>query len=158
MRRVWGGRSQVHTHKSANIFIKAMLKAGKIGMGLVSHYVPSVHRVHLEAVARRLPSQWRFTPYFSSTISNCNIAAPIHQDHANVKGAVNLIVTKRQNSEGGNLYVPDYDACFDQSNNSLLVYPAWRNMHGVTPIVPTHQGGYRNSHVWYALDSFSSLA
>ena len=158
MRRVWGGRSQVHTHKSANIFIKAMLKAGKIGMGLVSHYVPSVHRVHLEAVARRLPSQWRFTPYFSSTISNCNIAAPIHQDHANVKGAVNLIITKRQNSEGGNLYVPDYDACFDQSNNSLLVYPAWRNMHGVTPIVPTHQGGYRNSHVWYALDSFSSLA
>jgi hypothetical protein len=37
-----------------------------------------------------------------------------------------------------------------------LVYPAWRNRHGVTPIVPTHQGGYRNSHVWYALDSFAN--
>ena len=51
----------------------------------------------------------------------------------------------------------DYDACFNQTDNSLLVYPAWRNRHGVTPIVPTHQGGYRNSHVWYALDSFASL-
>ena len=78
-------------------------------------------------------------------------------DNANAKGAVNLIITKRQNSTGGNLYVPDYNATFEQANNSLLVYPAWRNMHGVTPIIPTHPGGYRNSHVWYALDSFANL-
>ena len=157
MRRAWGGRSQVHLHKSASIFVKAMLKAGKMGMELVKQYVPTVYEKHMEVISNRLPEKWRFTPYFSSTISNCNIAAPIHQDNANVKGAVNLIITKRQNSKGGNLYVPDYDACFDQCNNSLLVYPAWRNSHGVTPIEPTHQGGYRNSHVWYALDSFASL-
>ena len=157
MRRAWGGRSQVHLHKSASVFVKAMLKAGKMGMELVKHYVPTVYAKHMEVISNRLPEKWRFTPYCSSTISNCNIAAPIHQDNANVKGAVNLIITKRQNSKGGNLYVPDYDACFDQSNNSLLVYPAWRNSHGVTPIEPTHQGGYRNSHVWYALDSFATL-
>ena len=93
MRRAWGGRSQVHTHKTAELFCKAMLKAGRVAMGLVEEFVPDVHKKHLEVISRRLPAKWRFTPYFSSTISNCNIAAPVHQDHANVKGAVNLIIT-----------------------------------------------------------------
>ena len=157
MRRPYPTRSSIHSKPSAATFARAMLKAGKLAMGLVSHYIPDVHAKHLLVIEKRIPESWRFTPYFSSTISNCNIAAPIHQDNANVKGAVNLIITKRQNSTGGNLYVPDYNATFDQTNNSLLVYPAWRNMHGVTPIIPTYPGGYRNSHVWYALDSFANL-
>ena len=156
MRRAYPSRSSLHREKSAATFTKAMLKAGKLCMGLVNHYIPSVHKYHLARVEERLPGKWRFANHFSSTISNCNIAAPIHQDNANIKGAINLIITKRQNSRGGNLHVPDYDATFDQTNNSLLVYPAWRNRHGVTPIIPTHQGGYRNSHVWYALDSFAN--
>ena len=156
LRMPYPRRSQVHSSKTAGTFIKAMLKAGKLCMGLVNHYIPNVHSHHLARVKERLPEKWRFASHFSSTISNCNIAAPIHQDNANIKGAINLIITKRQNSKGGNLHVPDYDATFDQTNNSLLVYPAWRNRHGVTPIIPTHQGGYRNSHVWYALDSFAN--
>ena len=70
---------------------------------------------------------------------------------------MNIIITKRRNSKGGNLHVPDYGATFEQTDNSMLVYPAWRNMHGVTPIIPTYQKGYRNSHVWYVLDSFANL-
>lgn len=154
MRRPYPSRSSLHSEKSAATFIKAMLKAGPLAMGLVNHYIPSVHQHHNTVVNNRLPQKWRFAKLFSSTISNCNIAAPIHQDNANIKGAINIILTKRQNSTGGNLHVPDFGATFDQSNNSLLVYPAYRNRHGVTPIIPTHPGGYRNSHVWYALDKF----
>lgn len=154
MRRNWPGRSHIHRTKKADTFVKAMFKTGAKTMDMVKELVPTVVDSHVAAVQKRLPDTWRFTPYFSSTISNCNIAAPIHQDNANIKGTVNFIITKRQNSTGGNLYVPDYDACFNQQNNSLLVYPAWRNMHGVTPIEETHNGGYRNSHVWYALDKF----
>jgi hypothetical protein len=29
-------------------------------------------------------------------------------------------------------------------------------MHGVTPIFPTHPGGYRNSLIWYALNAFKN--
>jgi len=155
MRRSYATKSSVHSVKSAHLFVKAMIQAGKLAMGLVNHYIPNVHSHHMACVNKRLPENWRFANNFSSTISNCNIAAPIHQDNANIKGAINLIITKRQNSTGGNLHVPDFNATFGQTNNSLLVYPAWRNRHGVTPIVPTHQGGYRNSHVWYALDSFA---
>lgn len=156
MRRSYPSRSSVHSIKKANTFVKAMNAAGIAAFDLITHYIPSVVAAHQTACQERLPSKWRFANHFSSTISNCNIAAPIHQDNANVKRAINLIVTKRRNSTGGNLHVPDFDATFDQTDNSLLVYPAWRNRHGVTPIIPTHQGGYRNSHVWYALDSFAN--
>ena len=156
MRRNYPSRSSVHRNKKANTFVKAMSAAGIAAFELIADHVPSVVAKHRLACNERLPDNWRFAQNFSSTISNCNISAPIHQDNANVKGAVNLIITKRRNSTGGNLHVPECGATFDQIDNSLLVQPAWRNRHGVTPIIPTHQGGYRNSHVWYALDSFAN--
>ena len=157
MRRPYATRSSVHAVKSAETFAKAMNAAGQKAFELVEKYIPSVADFHKERIEERVPKKWRFAKYFTSTISNCNISAPVHQDHANVKGGVNIIITKRRNSKGGNLHVPDYGATFEQTDNSMLVYPAWRNMHGVTPIIPTYQKGYRNSHVWYVLDSFANL-
>lgn len=157
MRRAYATKSSVHAVESARTFVKAMTMAGRECLSLIEQISPEVYAVHREAVERRVPEEWRYADLFTSSISNYNIAAAIHQDNLNVKGAVNCIITKRRNSTGGNLYVPDYDVTFNSADNSLLVYPAWRNMHGVTPIVPTHPGGYRNSLVWYALDAFNSL-
>lgn len=154
MRRPYATKSSVHAVASARPFVKAMTLAGREALQLIEQISPDVYAVHREAVERRVPEAWRFADLFTSSISNFNIAAAIHQDNLNVKGAVNVIITKRRNSTGGNLYVPDYDVTFNSADNSMLVYPAWRNRHGVTPIVPTHPGGYRNSLVWYALDAF----
>jgi hypothetical protein len=33
---------------------------------------------------------------------------------------------------------------------------AWKNVHGVTPIVPTSKDGYRNSLVFYPLKAFKN--
>lgn len=71
-----------------------------------------------------------------------------------IAGAVNAIITKRLNCDGGNLHIPDYGATIDSCNDSILVYPAWKNIHGVTPIMPTCDGGYRNSLVFYPLKAF----
>ncbi len=157
MRRPYPSRSSVHSNKTAKTFVKVMNALGEQAFRHVTQFIPDVTLSHTKAVNNRVPDKWRFADHFTSTISNCNIAAQIHRDNANVKQAVNLIVTKRRNSTGGNLHVPDYDATFDMTDNSLLVYPAWRNSHGVTPIIETHPGGYRNSHVWYALDGFNGL-
>ena len=157
MRRSYATKSSVHAVDSARTFVKAMTMAGRECLVTVEQVCTELHAVHRAAVEARVPEEWRFADLFTSSISNYNIAAPIHRDNLNVKGAVNCIITKRRNSTGGNLYVPDYDVTFNSADNSLLVYPAWRNMHGVTPIVPTHPGGYRNSLVWYALDAFNSL-
>jgi hypothetical protein len=88
---------------------------------------------------------------------NYNISAPFHRDTGNIVGAVNVIICKRLNSKGGDLHVPDYNATIGQQDNSILVYPAWRNVHGVTPIVPTHEGGYRNSLIFYPLKAFKGI-
>lgn len=155
MRRSYATKSSVHAVDSARTFVKAMTIAGIESLKIVEAVSPKLHKVHKDAVESRVPEKWRFAELFTSSISNYNISAPVHQDHLNVKGALNVIITKRRNSTGGNLYIPDYETTLNSADNSMLVYPAWRNMHGVTPIVPTHNGGYRNSLVWYALDSFS---
>ena len=94
---------------------------------------------------------------FTSSISNFNIAAQYHRDTGNMLNSVNIIFTKRNNSKGGCLNVPDYDVTFEQADNSMLVYPAWKNIHGVTPIIPTAKNGYRNTLIFYPLKAFKGL-
>jgi|TARA_R110000751_G_scaffold53392_2_gene115666 hypothetical protein len=156
MRRAYATKSSVHAIGSARTFVKSMVLLGQGCLETVSQVAPSVYQKHKKAVESRVPENWRFADLFTSSISNYNIAAPMHRDNLNVKNAVNCIITRRRNCKGGNLHVPDYGTTFDSANNSLLVYPAWRNMHGVTPIRETHPGGYRNSLIWYALDSFNN--
>jgi hypothetical protein len=154
MRRSYATKSSVHAVDSARTFVKAMIMLGRECLGSMQEIAPTIYQAHKEAIEERVPERWRFADLFTSSISNYNIASPMHQDRLNVKGTVNCIITRRRNSTGGNLHVPDFGTTFNSANNSLLVYPAWRNMHGVTPIVPTHPGGYRNSLIWYALDAF----
>jgi hypothetical protein len=154
MRRPYPSRSSVHGVETAQTFIKAMTMAGKEALGIVEQTVPELYRVHREAVTACVPEKWRFCDLFTSSISNYNIAAPIHRDTLNVKGALNVIITKRMNCTGGNLFIPDYNITINSAHDSMLVYPAWRNTHGVTPIVAKHDNGFRNSLVWYALDAF----
>lgn len=153
MRRPYPSRSSVHRDKKAQTFIKAMLLAALESEKLIAEFMPE-HYAKQKAELSKVPEEWRFGNLFTSSISNYNISAPYHQDNGNIRPSVNAIITKRQNSTGGSLAVPDYDAVFEQADNSLLVYPAWRNVHGVTPIVQTHDGGYRNSLVFYGLRAF----
>jgi hypothetical protein len=153
MRRDYHNRSSVHAVKSAQTFIKAMLMATNEIKDVIGRVDEKLLETHLEAV-KDIDDEWRLGELFTSSISNFNIAAPFHRDRANVKGTLNAIYTHRHNADGGCLYVPAYDACFEQPTGSLLLYPAWRDDHAVTPIVPTHDGGYRNSLVFYALAGF----
>ena len=99
-------------------------------------------------------SKWKFGGMFTSTISNYNIAAPYHIDNANIVGSVNMIMTKRSNSKGGCLTIPDFNITIESCDNSMIVYPAWKSIHGVTPIIPLTKDGYRNSHIFYPLKAF----
>jgi hypothetical protein len=153
VRRPYPTRSSVHSVKSAQTFIKAMLMLAKESEKLIEQHLPKQYQQQIE-LFKDVPEKWRFGNLFTSSISNFNISAPFHRDTGNIQGAVNVIITKRRNSKGGNLNVPDYGATIDQCDNSILVYPAWRNVHGVTPIEPTYEGGYRNSLIFYPLKAF----
>ena len=156
VRRPYASRSSVHSVKSANIFIKAMLLLAKESEQLIKNILPEQYKNQLD-LFEDVPKEWRFANLFTSSISNYNISAPFHRDTGNIKGAVNVIICKKHNSKGGDLHIPDYNATIGQQDNSILVYPAWRNVHGVTPIIPTYEGGYRNSLIFYPLKAFKGL-
>lgn len=145
-----------HSVKSAQTFIKAMLLLAKESEQLIKEILPKQYEQQFE-LFKDVPEKWRFGNLFTSSISNYNISAPFHKDGLNIVGAVNVIICKKLNSKGGDLHIPDYDATIGQQDNSILVYPAWRNIHAVTPIIPTHEGGYRNSLVFYPLKAFVGL-
>jgi hypothetical protein len=156
MRRPYPSISSVHSVKTAQTFIKAMLLLAKESEQLIKEILPEQYERQVK-VFEDVPEKWRFANLFTSSISNYNIPAPFHRDTGNIVGAVNVIICKKHNSKGGDLHIPDYNATIGQKDNSILVYPAWRNVHGVTPIIPTHEGGYRNSLVFYPLKAFKGL-
>jgi hypothetical protein len=153
MRRDYPSISSVHYHDTAKTFIKAMLLASQESMQLVKQLAPTIYDSQVEHM-KEVKDKWRFGKYFTSSISNYNISAGFHIDNANIKGCVNVIICKRQNSKGGCTTVPDYGATVDSCDNSMLVYPAWRNVHAVTPIIPLSDNGYRNTLVFYSLKAF----
>lgn len=152
-KRAYGTISSVHNVKSANTFIKSMLMLALESEKLIQEILPEQYNQQVE-LFKNVDNKWKFGNLFTSSISNFNISAPFHRDTGNIKNAVNVIICKRMNSKGGDLHVPDYNATFGQKDNSILVYPAWKNVHGVTPIVPTYEGGYRNSLIFYPLKAF----
>jgi len=156
MSRPYPSISSVHLNEKSKTFIKAMLILAKESEQLIKKLLPKQYKQQIE-LFNDVPEKWRFGNLFTSSISNYNISAPFHRDTKNIIGAVNVIICKKFNSKGGDLHIPDYGATIGQQDNSILVYPAWRNVHGVTPIMPTHEGGYRNSLVFYPLKAFKGL-
>lgn len=154
MRRAYPTISSVHGVKTAQTFIKAMLLACKESESIIKEIMPEQYAFQKNCINENVHPKYKFSDLFTSSISNYNIPANFHTDNGNLKGCVNVIITKKFNATGGNLHVPDYGATMDSAEDSMLVYPAWRNMHGVTPIVPTQKEGYRNSLVFYPLKAF----
>lgn len=157
MRRPYPTISSVHSVKTAQTFIKAMLLLCKESEEVIKTLTPHIFERQQTIINSNITEKWRFGRLFTSSISNYNISAPFHRDAGNLEGCVNVIIAKKQNATGGNTTIPDYGATVDSADNSMLVYPAWRNVHGVTPIIPTHEGGYRNSLVFYPLKAFKGL-
>lgn len=146
--------SSIHDDKRSQTFIKAMILLLKEGEQLIKEILPLQYEKQKNIYANE---GIKLSNMFTSSISNNNISAPYHIDTKNEPNTVNIIICKKFNSKGGDLHIPDYNATIGQQDNSILVYPAWRNIHGVTPIIPTHEGGYRNSLVFYPLKAFVNL-
>jgi hypothetical protein len=155
-KRPYPNLSSVHLVKTAQTFIKSMLMLANEAEQLIKEILPEQHAKQ-KKLFEQVNDKWKFGNLWTSSISNYNIAAPFHRDTGNIVGAVNVIITKRKNAVGGNLNVPDYAATIDSCDNSILVYPAWQNVHGVTPIIPTAPNGYRNSLIFYPLKAFIGL-
>jgi hypothetical protein len=155
-KRPYPNQSSVHSVKSAQTFIKAMWASCLEAENIIKELTPIIYQRQVK-LFEDVKKEWRFGNIYTGSISNFNISAPFHRDTGNIKGTVNTILTKRNNANGGCLNVPDYNVTFEQANNSMLVYPAWKNIHGVTPIIKTAKDGYRNSLIFYPLKAFKGI-
>ena len=155
MRRPYPNISSVHRDKKAQTFIKAMWGSCLEAEQIIKTLTPHIYKKQQE-LFKDVKDKWRLGTMYTS-ISNFNISAPFHRDTGNIQGTVNIILTKRNNANGGCLNVPDYNLTFEQADNSMLVYPAWKNVHGVTPIKPIAENGYRNSLIFYPLKAFKGI-
>ena len=155
-RRSYPTISTVHREIKAKTFIKAMWGACLEAEKIVQHLTPHIYKRQID-LFKDVKDKWKFGNMYTSSISNFNISAPFHRDTGNIKGTVNIILTKRNNAKGGCLNVPDYNVTFEQADNSMLVYPAWKNIHGVTPIIKSSTDGYRNSLIFYPLKAFKGI-
>lgn len=154
MRRNYMTMSSVHAVPSAQKFVKAMLLLCRHAEDLIAQIAPEIFDTQCRIISEHVEEQWRFGRMFTSSISNFNIAADYHIDAANIPHCVNIIIAKKRDAEGGHTNVPDYDATVNSCDDSMLVYPAWRNVHGVSPIELRNAKGYRNSLVFYPLKAF----
>jgi hypothetical protein len=152
--RNYAKMSSIHDEKSAQTYIKAMILLLKEAEQLIKEILPIQYEKQKNIYTNE---GIKLSNMYTSSISNNNISAPFHIDTKNEPNTVNIIICKKLNSKGGDLHIPDYNATIGQQDNSILVYPVWKNVHGVTPIVPTHEGGYRNSLVFYPLKAFVNL-
>jgi len=157
MSRPYPSMNSTHQHKGAETFIKAMLLTCRESEGILKKHLPTIYKKQTELM-KNVPEKWRFGKLFTSSISNYNISAKYHTDGSNIKGAVNIIITKRFDSKGGCLSIPDYDLAIECADNSMIVYPAYKNMHGVTPIEAGSSKGYRNTFIFFALQGFQNYA
>ena len=154
MKRPYPCASSVHQSESAKNYIRAMMLIAKESEKLLKKHLPETYKEQKELVKENVPERWQFTDLFTGSISNYNVPAPFHQDNANLQGGVNVIFTTRRESSGGHLHIPDYDATIEMADNSICVYPAWKNLHGVTPIQCEDDRSFRNTHIFYALKGF----
>ena len=157
MRRPYASISSVHSVEKAQTFIKAMIILCLESEKIIKEITPNIYYKQKKIIQENVNKKWRFGNLFTSSISNYNIPAPFHRDAGNLVGCVNVIIAKRKDSTGGHTTIPDYGATVNSADNSMLVYPAWRNVHGVTPIKPTFENGYRNTLVFYPLKAFNNL-
>lgn len=153
MRRPYPTMSSVHAVKTARIFVRAMMALAQESQKIITELAPSLSDQQA-SLFEKVPDEWKFGGNFTSSISNYNISANYHRDTGNIVGAVNVILVKKNCVDGGQLNVPDYGVTFEQPDCSMLVYPAWKSLHGVTPITTSRKDGYRNSFIFYPLKAF----
>jgi hypothetical protein len=148
--------SSVHANSESLNFVKALRLLAIEIEKIIKEMFPEQYEYQLKAY-EGCEQKFKVGNIFTSTISNCNINANYHRDSRNLKNSLNAICTVRKNTKGGCLVVPDYGITIEQESLSLLIYPAWKSMHGVTPIIETGAQAYRNSHIFYPLSYFSGV-
>lgn len=113
------------------------------------------HYVERSTADRRYAAQvlpeWRMGgTQWTSGVLNETSALPYHTD-ANNMPTWNAMVVARRGTRGGHFHVPEYGLVLPCRDGDVCFFPAYRLIHGVTPIRKVAEDGYRYSAVYYSV-------
>ena len=99
-----------------------------------------------------LANEWRMTDdaLWTSGVVNKSSTLPYHRDGFNFATWSAMPVIRR-NMAGGCLHFPEYDFTFHARDGWVSFFPGYKYVHGVTPMTPKTEDGYRYTIVYYAL-------
>lgn len=89
--------------------------------------------------------------HFTSGIINKNNPLKYHMDTGNFKDVFSIMLGLKKDIKGGYLHIPELKVNLKISNGSLSMFDGQRFVHGVTPMVGTHEASYRFTIVFYSL-------
>lgn len=99
----------------------------------------------------RILADWKIDDTIFTTISiNFNQLIKTHTDSFNTRGSLSNVLILKQNAEGGQLYMPEYDAYIPQNHGDLTIFRGEEILHGVCDC--NLKQGYRASLVFYQLE------
>lgn len=112
--------------------------------------LPEVFEHDYREIQQVLP-EWRMTEdaLWTSGVINQSSALPYHRDGSNFDTWSAMPVIRR-GMDGGNLHMPEYDITINCRDGWALWFNGYAYVHGVTPLKPRTQDGYRYSIVFYA--------
>jgi len=112
---------------------------------------PEIADNHQELLDKVI-DEWRMPDsLFTSGIVNKNNPLSYHFDSGNFENVLSCMLVLREDMEGGWLCVPEINTRFLLKHNSLFMFDGQKIMHGVSPMKPTSDKGYRFSIVYYSL-------
>jgi hypothetical protein len=150
----WAARSALDTdYPSA---LEGLETLGEHLDAMIAEVNPDAHRRMHQHVARS-HEFFRFVGGFSGGIVNYDAYATYHRDRSNLVGSWNAMVWLRQNRRGGLFVVPAWRMAFHARDRHLLLHDAQQTLHGVTPIVPNPEPGWRTSLVYFCRKETNDL-
>jgi len=99
----------------------------------------------------RILEDWKIDDTIFTTISiNFNQLIKTHYDSFNTKGSLSNVLILKENAQGGELYLPEYDAYIPQNHGDLTIFRGEEILHGVCKCDISN--GFRASLVFYQLE------
>lgn len=119
--------------------------------GMLEEIAPEVVKRDRETMTAVLPD-WRIgeSNLWTSGVVNRSSSLPYHRDGFNFPTWSAMPVLRR-GMDGGYLRVPEYELTLACRDGYAVFFPGHQLVHGVTPMSPTREDGYRYSVVYYAL-------
>lgn len=116
-------------------------------------HFPERH-AHSMALLDQVRPEWRIPKStFTSGIINLDNPLQYHYDAGNFKGTWSVMAVFKSGVSGGHLVLPEYGLKVACADTSVFLFDGQSELHGVTPIIKTRDGGYRYSVVFYALEA-----